>query len=410
MNKTKIILLVVLLIGCLVFFNRTTKANFTDFIPNIGVVRVEYLFHFDAGAGFPFVVDGPGMVGGPPILNGGLNFVFNVVLPGGATQMVLGGLDQNNRGVPDLTGLTDPRNPFYNPGSPLINQTLKAPPRRQEDHGILDSSERREAHFRATHLGAFAQSIMAGYPSGELRPDERASMAEFLTVMIRTDASLQGDRTYVHNPHLAWDRALGMLGGENLRGFTSTGLRDELRKHDINMSPDFFNQLFADVGNRVITREDLIRAADSLLAGQRFDDRRVIGDPRVDDPRVPDDPRVDDPRVDDPRVDHLRPTCISFYSDWPRIMYRQTSNLRWNCVNLIVGTDRCVITKDVGRVGNFVHYSEVGPVGERIVSPQRSTTYRLTCFRGNQSSVPQETTIRVLAPGLREMPPGIQPQ
>ena len=389
--------------------------GYSDYVPGIGVVIVQWAgFQQDrVPVGTP-LLDFEYDPGRAAIRMNGEFYqevsrpTFNLLRPDGTAiaTNVSGTIDPiTERGRPDFT--------FAG------GQTIEPPTIAKADASVMDNSLRRAMEFQRDHPRVSALDVIIGLGKDPqlLAPDHLASIAEVLTVITRTDASLRGDRAHIGNPDLVWNAALRKLGGgvpidpndPALRGLTFAKLESWFNELGIDVNPQFMNALSQIVGNRQIVREDMARVADSLLAGQGFDDWRFIRDPRVDDPRVV-DPRVDDPRVDDPRIDDLRPVCIDFYSDWPRIMYRQSSNLRWNCA-INIETDRCVIYKDVGRVGNFVEIGEVkGAVGEKIVFPQRSTTYRLTCFRGNQSSDPLETTIRVLVPGLWEVPPGIQPQ
>lgn len=338
MNKTKIIFLSILLISCLIVFAGTVKADFTDYCPEVGVLKVEYVSHI------------------------GANFTFDVVLPDGTSQRVSGGLDENGRGVPDLSGITD---------GPLADCDIEPPSRPQESASIIDSSERRIEQFRETHRDALAKNILIGYDEEWgtlLLPDHNASVAEILTVGIRSDAALRGDTTYIIDPNLAWEEVLREFGEEAaaLRDLTIDEAQERLSKAGLFLIITDRN------GDGVVQRGELlfISPAPDLTPDLDFDldfDPAPAPAPTF----IPAPPPL------------VFPVCTSFSSNRQRILYNQRAELQWSCIDI----DYCSISPDViGQLGAF---------GSRSVSPRKTTTYTLTCYRGNQATSPLSTTIEV---------------
>ena len=341
MNKIKI-LIPFLLIGYLVVFIGTAKAQFTDVI-NGQVVTVRHT----------------GVVGG--------SHTFSVRNEQGESVNVSGTINENGRGVPNLSGITSG---FF------AGQTIQPPSVRHTTP--LDSSPRHDEHFsnevaRGHNLVGFTDDPARN----TLAPGAPVSVQEAVAIANR----LAGNA-------LTW----GEVGERASRLMRELGITGDPATR--NLSVGVINQILADAGSSVQvtgnTRGDFFRSVIPATGGGGGG-RINGGNGGVRNGTVDDAPWFLDERHISPPPPPL-PTCFSFTSDRSRIPVGQSTTLRWSCSNI----DSCSISPD------FLY--NVGSFGNRKVSPQATTTYTLTCHGGNQS-VSLTRTIRVFAiDDIREIP------
>ncbi len=349
MNKIKIFI-PLLLISCFAVFTGVAKAGYTDHFGGQEVVVTWGGFDDDK------------------------NHIFHLTNEGGETVTVGGTVNENGRGVPDLSEITTGFFAGHIVEPPSVPATTP-----------LDSSPRHDEHFSNYVAQGHSLVGFTGDPArNTLASSAPVSMQEAVAIANR----LAGNA-------LTWGQA-GERALELMSEFGIAGGDPAAR----NLSVDAINQILADAGSSVQvtgnTRGDFFRSvipATGGGGGGRINgDNGGVRDGTVDDdPWFLDERRIP-PSPPPPPPPPPPPTCFSFTSDRPRIPVGQSTTLRWSCSNI----DSCSISPD------FLY--NVGSFGNRKVSPQATTTYTLTCHGGNQS-VSLTRTIRVFAiDDIREIP------
>lgn len=350
MNKIKFIIPFLFIIMALALTN-TSRADYSDYVPGVGVVIVKWAGFNEAGEPIANIVD-----------QSGKSIASNVPL----------NIDQTTgRGTPDYT--------FAN------GETILAPTIKQEEYGdlaasIIDNSERRATQFREAYPQTKAQNLVLGYVSDPkeqaLAPDSPTSIREVITVALR----MSDPGKYRDNPNLAWEEALKRIGGDPSKDKYNLpeGLVNEwLQSVNPNLQATDRN------GDGIIQREELFQAvSQSGSQGQT-----PPSPPQQTPPSSP--PPSSPPPSSPPPV--AVPSC-TFAATRPKILYNQKSKLTWNCVNVTT----CSIDQGVGLVSV--------PSGEKEVEPKNSTIYTLTCS-GPGGQIQKTTEVSVFGVYLEETKP-----
>ena len=391
MNKFKFFTLLIIA-GLFVTFAGIARADYTDYVNGVAVT-VKW--------------DSTNVAGG--------ELFFNVTGPDGKTVRVSGTLDENKRGVPDLSGIT---------AGPLANQIIEPP--RVEWQTPLDSSPRYDQYFTeevrpGNSLLGFTSAGQTYYTDEEavntLAPQAKISLQEAVMLAYR----LAGDE-------ITWGEA-GKLASEY--GAPSS------RGDSLGLDVDLINQIFADAGTSVRVIDNTRGSAFVAATGDDDDDDDNCNPSTIPHGTVSPYPSCTrtcnsgytltsggvcvagdgNNHCNPSTIPHgtvspypsctracnsgyvLRnnacvvdetPTC-AFTASRLKILYNQPSKLEWSCSN----ADTCSIA-GIGSTPISVSVS-----GERDVVPLKTTIYTLTCRHGDQSAS-FDITVQVFTLSLEE--------
>lgn len=304
-------------------FPSAAFADYTDYIPGVGTVKVSY------------------------VSGGGSNMTLKVTTPDGRSYTVPGAVNENGRGVPDPSALSQASNNRV--------ASVEPPSTRQSSASITDSSERREAQFKSENPGVSSNQLLIGYPSGNLAVDSNTTAREVITVALRATGAAQGRD--------AWDQT------------------SEENNVDI-LTIEEANELMAETGYTVTD----LNGDGITQRGELFNSVPASSTETSPSEMVPSVPTVPSDSSDIPGLGDTPSSSpesssslsssglsCSFSSDKGNILVNQRAELAWNCKN----ADSCSMTPSIG---------SVGVSGSRTVAPTRSTTYVLTCAGEGQTT------------------------
>ncbi|MCK9187448.1 MAG: hypothetical protein PHS16_02855 [Candidatus Colwellbacteria bacterium] len=267
----------------------TAFADYTDYIPGVGVIKVKW---------------------GGTDSNG--NPIFNIEDSKGNSiaSNISGEINKDGRGVPSSSALADI-------SERRINE-IQPPSNRQIGASVLDSSERRDIQFREAHPEVSANQLLIGYPSNTgkpiLAPDNNTTAREATTIALRTAGVAQGND--------AWDMTAGLDDSGDLDAGTVNAILDQyntgLRVVDEN-------------GDGIIQRGEVFN---SIPANPS---RSEVPAPK---------PQPSDPTPSNPSA--ITPSC-SFSSLRKNILVNQGTSLVWSCSN----ANSCFIDQGIGNVPTF---------------------------------------------------------
>jgi hypothetical protein len=311
-------------------------ADYTDYIPGVGIVKVSY------------------------ISGSGSNMTLKVTTPNGKSYTVPGSVDPNGRGVPSSAALSQATN----------NQVpaIQPPSAKQSSSSVVDSSERREAQFKAENPEVSSNELLIGYPSGNLAVDSNTTAREVATVALRASGAAKGNE--------AWNQTEGMNDTDSL-------------------TVEEANEIMADTGyivvdlngDGIIQRGELFSSVPAIPAGA--EPEAVPSVPTA--PSEPSDvPGLGGSPSPSPSPSAGAPTCL-FETNKGNILVNQRATLSWRCFN----ANSCSIDQGIGSVGTS---------GERVVAPTKSTTYIINCQGSGGRTVSSSATVNVYEVFIEEVP------